>query len=182
VRQKGFALVIIVLVLTLIGLLGYFAYSKGHLRSNLPRTTSITQVPLSTTQPTVVPGSKTTLKTYVNTKYNFEFQYPPNFEIYEIDSRISDNETHILNICNLSSSQTSFQSIKNSGFQFVRHKFINNNKIQIDIFNIRDYSESETGIKEAPAINHNDLLYIFDSGSSDVNEVDQILSTFKFTK
>jgi len=81
VRQKGFAPIIIVLVLALLGSLGYIAYLRGYLSFHIPNKTIITPTsyPIETktssgTMPTENPAAN--WKTYTNDQYHFSFKYP----------------------------------------------------------------------------------------------------------
>lgn len=98
-RQKGFAPIIILLVIFALGLLGYLAFTKGYLSVNLPK-------PSASVVPTVIPGPSNTpdptanWKTYTNTDVGFTFKYPPdvvftqkqdanNLQIYTSSTKIS---------------------------------------------------------------------------------------------
>ena len=80
-RQKGFVLLQIVIVLLLLGVVGYFIY-----QNYLPTKDALKQLsPTSTTQ-------AASSKTYRNSKYSFEIKYPSNWildDSYEYETTIS---------------------------------------------------------------------------------------------
>ena len=73
-KQKGFAPIIILLVITVIGGVGYFAYIKGYLNYFIPKS-NFNSIPIPP------PSSDLTAnwKTYTNTKYGYTIEYPSNY-------------------------------------------------------------------------------------------------------
>lgn len=86
-RQKGFAPIIILLVIVALGVLGYLAFAKGYLSVNLPK-------PLAIVTPSVVPSLSTTpdptsnWKTYTSKVQNFSFKIPKELVVLESNNRI----------------------------------------------------------------------------------------------
>lgn len=90
-KQKGFAPVIIILALALVGALGYIAYLKGYFNSLIikpslfPNTLVITS-PSPVSSREMPPEDPTAgWKTYTNNVYSFVFKYPPEYYIKTSD-------------------------------------------------------------------------------------------------
>lgn len=110
-RQKGFAPVIVLLVVLLLGVLGYFAFTKGYVGVNLSKpSASVIPNAISSPSSTTDPTSKnekgnivgfyqvdsictnynidtsltlsTKVQTYFNKENNFKLNYPDNLKLY----------------------------------------------------------------------------------------------------
>jgi hypothetical protein len=80
VKQKGFAPIIILLVIVILGAFVYFAVIKGYVSVNFSKpstsvTPSTTPNPLSTTNPTA------NWKTYYHKNLDISFKYPPDWTV-----------------------------------------------------------------------------------------------------
>jgi hypothetical protein len=78
VRQKGFAPIIILLVIVALGLFGYFAFAKGYLSVNLPKPLA-SVIPSAIPSPSITPDPTANWKTYNNSSLGFEVKYPADF-------------------------------------------------------------------------------------------------------
>jgi hypothetical protein len=72
VRQKGVAPILVLLIIAVLGGLGFWGYKTEIIRISLPQkeTASVSNSPSPTTDPTK------DWKTYTDTTYNFSFKYP----------------------------------------------------------------------------------------------------------
>ena len=100
-NQKGFAnIILVVMVVILLGTVGYFAFVKKF----APVAQQPTPTPTQTTNPTKTPVSTTPTqknettdwKTYKNGQYGFEFKYPPNSTV-EPRQDLNDQEIRLQN-------------------------------------------------------------------------------------
>lgn len=91
-REKGFAPLIIVIMLALVGVVGYLAFQNTQLRKVLP---TPTQTPSSTASitatqvtPTVKPTADPTAnwKTYLNTSSKYSIKYPADWGIENVSA------------------------------------------------------------------------------------------------
>lgn len=85
-RQKGFAQIVLILILAMVGSLGYVAYMKGYINPSLLGITPISQTPQITDEPLAEPDSTSDWKVYTNKTFNISFKYPNDWkgpEIYE---------------------------------------------------------------------------------------------------
>lgn len=86
-RQKGIVVLPVIIIVLLIGVVGYFIYQNTQLRQNnsqnqLPQASILTTTPtesLMESSPTINPRAN--WKTYTNTKYGYTFKYPPEFTL-----------------------------------------------------------------------------------------------------
>lgn len=85
-QSKGFIHFILVLILGLVVLagIGYLAYKNGQIRLNSSNS------PLDSPAPIVQDVNTTSWKTYTNSKYGFEFEYPSNWALQETPLKITD--------------------------------------------------------------------------------------------
>lgn len=77
-KQKGFAPILIILILAAVLLSGYFIYQKQTKPISSPEPS-----PLSTEAPAKVEDPTANWETYTNTKYGYSFKYPTNLSIKE---------------------------------------------------------------------------------------------------
>lgn len=93
-RQKGFAPLIIVIILTLVGVVGaYYLGGLNKSKTNViqPNTQpQITEKP-STATPNTTPNVTANWKTYTNTKYLYTFQYPQQYSVKNNNAEGYDN-------------------------------------------------------------------------------------------
>lgn len=81
-RQKGFIPIIILLVVVVLGVVGYFAFTKGYLSVNLPK-------PSASVIPSALPNTSTTSdptenwKTYSDDLHGITFKYPLSWTLTE---------------------------------------------------------------------------------------------------
>lgn len=91
-RQKGFA-PIIILVLILLGVIGYFIYQNTQLQKSNSNVTSPSTVPnANLLQSSPTPDPTVNWKTYTNTKYGYSVKYPSNWEPNRWIANLSDEE------------------------------------------------------------------------------------------
>jgi hypothetical protein len=193
-HQKGFAnLILVGIVLVLIAVGGYFLWSKKAkapvvAQTNTPVTSTPTQA-----------GDMANWKTYTNTQYGFEFQYPADWNLplnknphdglgsIELGcpkEDVLDTETCPLNIGIWQSGSyeiSMFDSPK------AETKTFTVNDVQIKEF--KPYKEAGSdgpiGYDEIANIPGNNITVQFTDSMGDYESngiFDQILSTFKFTK
>ena len=90
-NQKGFAnIILVVVIVMLVGAVGYFAFVKKSepvAQQPTPTPTQVTNTPKSSPTPTTTPADPTAnWKTYTNTQHGIEFKYPNNWEIDAADT------------------------------------------------------------------------------------------------
>ena len=97
-RQKGFTPIIILLVVLLLGVLGYFAFTKGYININLPKpSASNNPVTLPSSSPT--PDPTANWKTYTNPEEGITFKYPSDlYLVYRKSDKSLGLDGHIF-IC-----------------------------------------------------------------------------------
>lgn len=81
-RQKGFANLILIFLVVIAGVggIGYYAFKSGQLKTNLaPSAPTPNVTDTKTTTPTENPQAS--WKTFTNTKYNFQFNYPSDYSV-----------------------------------------------------------------------------------------------------
>lgn len=87
-RQKGFAPIIILLVLVILGVVGYFAYSKGYININPSKSTPTVNPQLDlTSSPT--PDPTANWKTYTDSDNIFSIKYPSDWYYFVSSSNES---------------------------------------------------------------------------------------------
>ena len=92
-NQKGFAnIILIVVIVILLGAVGYFAFVKKSEPVAQQPTPTPTQTNIPT--PTPAPNKTANWKTYNNTQYGFQFKYPPNLDIKTITVSGPGGEDH----------------------------------------------------------------------------------------
>jgi len=84
-NQKGFAnIILVVVIVILVGAVGYFAFvKKSEPIAQQPtptptQTTTLTKTPIS---PTPTPDKTTNLKTYTNNLYGYQIKYPKDWTV-----------------------------------------------------------------------------------------------------
>jgi hypothetical protein len=85
VRQKGFTLLIVVLVAIVLAIVGYFGYK--HFISNLRTASFFLPLPVAT------PNIPVDWKTYSNSTYNYSFMYPRDWKVTEWAAGPAKNAT-----------------------------------------------------------------------------------------
>ena len=79
-NQKGFAnIALVVVIVILVGVVGYFAFVK----KSEPIAQQTTPTPTQTTTPTKTPDKTANWKTYGNSGLNFSINYPDGFQLKE---------------------------------------------------------------------------------------------------
>lgn len=93
-RQKGFALLPLIIIIALIGALGYFAYQNIQLRNNNTNSTTQSVTPTANlSKPSLTPDPTVNWKTYTNTKYGYTFKYPSSYYLMESSSESTSDVT-----------------------------------------------------------------------------------------
>lgn len=85
--EKGFAPIITLLVLVVLGALGYFAYTKGYISINLPKP-SASVIPSTTPNPFPTTDPTANWKTYTSMFQGFSFKIPNQFIVSETKNGI----------------------------------------------------------------------------------------------
>lgn len=78
-NNKGFAPLLLVIIIAIIGIAGYFAYQKGFL-SKQPAYPSASATPFSTPDPTA------NWKTFISPDSNFSLKYPPDYKLEAVQN------------------------------------------------------------------------------------------------
>ncbi len=200
-RQKGFAPIIILLVIFVLVAAGYFAYTNRYFVKNSPAPVPI-PVPTLIVKPPSSPDPTANWKTYSNPKIFFQFKYPSDYTLADVSPNEGQKGKYVINV--------SSPTTPNEGNTFQK------NELGITIFvqpeNFTRYSCSDIGcgkiteknikigdvevvqrdILGSPAgesseyyFTVNNLYYKIDKYpflSSRDEEFNLILSTFKFTQ
>lgn len=212
-RQKGFTpIFILIIVVFVLGVLGFFAYTKGYLSFNLPKPSAST-VPNSTPSPSNTPDPTANWKTYTDKKFSFSFRYPARYTIEKgIMEAIPEGEASF----NAGSKEDRFwvdavyfdgtlsqfinkYTAYDSGVKIVMTnlnissplgELVNQNNSNVRIYQYTNhYNQAiNPGAKDIIAytgfIVSNNFGYILRSANvtDNMQEFSQILSTFKFTQ
>lgn len=81
-RQKGFILLPVIIIVILIGVLGYFIYQNTQLQKNGGNLTAPSVIPtVNSPKSSLTLNSTANWKTYTDPKYNYSFKYPTRYEI-----------------------------------------------------------------------------------------------------
>ena len=82
-RQRGFIPIIILLIVVLVGVVGYFVYIKGYFNQflNTMEERTITTNPYPIATPSIIPTLTENWQTYINQDYKFLIKYPNNWTI-----------------------------------------------------------------------------------------------------
>lgn len=187
--RKGFSNTIsIVVAVILLGAFGYFAFVKNSepIAQQPTPTPAQTQKPVSPT-PTLTPNPTANLKTYTNSQYGFEFQYPASWKrvadantsdgaitvIYPVSYPAQDYSARIaVYQSNLTTTQKdnplfqnkSFSTVTVNNISWTKIQMTGNTGIPLDSFQYLTEKNGKT----------------YDVGGS-ADLTNQILSAFKFT-
>lgn len=185
-NQKGFVeIVLIVAVILLVGLSSYVAWKKSGPTYTVQGEDQRNALSFLVDHGNSGKVDTTNWKTYTNTEYVFEFQYPSgtrveenNAVIKEFDVRDSqDNYLFSLQIFPLEKGETSEVWLKNYSEQMKIPYSVEAVKVNgYDAFRASSNSKVSDSFY---FIENNNFIFSFDNFATDV---DQILPTFKFTK
>lgn len=200
-RQKGFAPVIILLVVLLLGVLGYFAFTKGYVSVNLPKP-SASVIPSPIPSPSSSTDPTANWKTYSDDLHGITFKYPLSWTLTEKEGQSEKEIVYnssvelikadakinmIFNVDGIGGMPTTYEGKPftldgHKLFQFNGYYNYNNTKIV-------GISDSLTTLG---VFRINNITYLIHltypatfKGTEEKNllqEFDQILSTFKFKK
>ncbi|MDP3792162.1 MAG: PsbP-related protein [bacterium] len=195
-NQKGFAnIILIVVIVVLVGAVGYFAFVKKSepIAQQATPTPTQTKTPVS---PTPTPTSETTnLKTYTDSKYSFEIKYPQNWKLDKYTEGYNNEGPYVLvfttdrtkverypfiSVRENWSANKEIDRINNSGSQFTKVKSTKDINIGSILAKQIIYS-TDIGLDfEKTIISQNQIVFMFDSYPND-SDLNKVISTFKFT-
>lgn len=199
-KQKGFAPILTILIIAVLGVAGYFVYR------NYQKQQTVTPRPISN------PIQTNNWKTYANSKYGFSISYPPPFFLFSSASTHMSTQEQVaeINEGGVTGLQLAIRVVPNganlSAKQYVQ-KYIdrtdaNGNTIDPD-FKKASFTEKTINTYNFTIIeglsnvrgqicpctwvtNEKDGIFFYTEGSGDSDngraKLIQILSTFKFTK
>lgn len=185
-NQKGFVnITLVVVIVVLVGVVGYFTFvkkSKPIVQQPTPTSTTtptktFTPIPISTSQDGTV-----NWKIYSNSEYGFQFKYPSNWRLYDaIQNPTWSGDSYKIRV-----SYRRGGGVSSPTYCQARPTDQRCQKTQIDGNEaIIDWGGSE-GNEVSIDISDKDrgliILYIMNYAPAEKSTIDQILSTFKFTK
>jgi len=196
VKYKGFTPIIILLVITALGLLGYLAYTKGYVNINPSKPTPTVNPPLVST-PSPTSDLTVNWKTMVSDQFKFSLSYPPDWKYY---NNANNDVIKLPYVRNFSSQNETLAKANGCAIHFgfggaggpsneiqsenvVLDSMTLNRKTWLIQGNPVFMSYIYEGI--SPADKKFELLLAWVSKEDPgicQNEIDQILSTFKFTQ
>lgn len=209
-NQKGFVnIILVVVIVVLLGVVGYFTFvKKPKPVAQQLAPTQVANTPKSSPAPTPAPDDPTAnWKTYTNTQYGIEFKYPNNWETDAYDTNANNSfSIHFTNYkvkdrvdCSkfIGMEIQAGHTIEGSFDAFVKSE-VNNigmgpsgNLTPIIIGGHAAYKVENSGWDSAcggPGYfiqeSSTKYVYIFSGRGKETDQkiIDQIISTFKFTK
>ncbi len=188
-----------ILVVIIIGLIGYIVYSKSISKPEV--STTIPSNNTATATPTNLSTSTTEWQTYTNSKYSYSIKYPNNFSPKDITETITsgavEQNKYYLNIVSFDDkgkkigfsinieSLTPEQIYEKTGYSISysqKEDYVLDDIKGIKIFSNDPVREDNSKRIEAVVIANNSQTYVISRGNIDYTQFDQILQTFKFTK
>ena len=165
-KQKGNALIIVLILVIVLGVVGYFVYKNMKLKQQTSLVTSpspsskITPTPVLTASPSPTSNVPAGWKLYQNTQYGFEFSYPVNYKV------LTDSE-------NLYGWPNAILLLYDGGQSY---------DLPVELWNTEaEYKTKYTDSSTYTVYKTKDGKFITLSNMNKDPEVVEIISTFKFT-
>jgi hypothetical protein len=164
-RQKGNITLIVLILVIIAGVLGYFIYQNTKTStvspSPSPTSTSVSAVSATTSpKPTSTSNVPAGWKTYKNSQYKFEFSYPDSYKVLTDDNSLSGWPDAIL----------------------LLYKGGQSYDLAVELWDTEaEYKAKYTDTSVYTVFKTEDGKFITLSNQNKNPEVAQIISTFKFT-